>query len=365
MKLEDIKLAILQPEVPHYRVSFFRELGKRVKNITVYVYNSLDNSKKQGFCVEQEGYIKYIANKQYKGVLFYNPKSLLQKDVDVLVLMWHFAHFTTWLLLLTKWIHRKKIIIWGQGISVKRYLEEEKRPNLLMKWMLALSDGAWIYMPKERDVWRNKFPKKKVVALSNTIGNVSEILNYKSPLSKELLKKKYGISQSIIYIYCARFNTELRRIDILEDVIKSLDSKKFGFIIIGEGTCKPEFNIYRNVYDFGSVYDDNLKRELFSIADAYFQPAWLGLSVVESMAYAKPVFTFVRSKGIKHGVESFYIINECTGLIFNSMTECIERMNNISLAEIERLGKNAKKKIEKEATINNMVDNSVDLLKKV
>lgn len=356
--MRNLNVAFIQPEVPHYRVSFFRELSNRVKNITVYVYNSLDKSKKQGFCVEQGEYVKCISNKQHYGVLFYNPKPLLQKDVDVLVLMWHFAHVTTWLLLLTKWIHRKKIIIWGQGISVKRYLVEEKRPNILMKWMLALADGAWIYMEKEAEFWKNIFPKKRIVALNNTLSGVEEMVEYKTPCSKDELKSKYNIKEKIILLFCARFNNPYRRVDLLFKTIEQLDDTIFGFVVIGEGSYKPDFSTFKNVYEFGAVYDENIKRDLFALSDVYFQPAWVGLSIVEAMAYGKPICTFERREDILQCVEYSYIEDGKNGLIFKGIDDCVNQISNLNEDVVIRMGDYARSKIKTKIIMKKMVENA-------
>lgn len=47
--------------------------------------------------------------------------------------------------------HRKQIILWGHGISVKRYLAEEKKCNWLLRFMISMSDGVWLYTDKEVD----------------------------------------------------------------------------------------------------------------------------------------------------------------------------------------------------------------------
>lgn len=360
--MRNINVAFIQPEVPHYRVSFFRELSKRVKNITVYVYNSLDNSKKQGFCVEQEDYVKCIANIQYKGVLFYNPKSLLQKDIDVLVLMWHFAHVTTWLLLLTKWIHRKKIIIWGQGISVKRYLKEEKKPNILMKWMLALADGAWIYMEKEAEFWKNIFPQKRIVALNNTLSGVEEMVEYNIPCSKDEMKSKYNIKEKIILLFCARFNNPYRRVDLLLKTITLLDSSMYGFVIIGAGKYKPDFSNYKNVYDFGAIYDKNIKRDLFLLSDIYFQPAWVGLSIVEAMAYGKLVCTFKRQHDLLQCVEYSYIQDGVNGFLLENVAHFLALIDGIDVDTINKMGLKSRNYIKDNLSCEKMVYNACMIL---
>lgn len=195
--------------------------------------------------------------------------------------MLHFAHLGTWILLLTKWLHHKKIILWGQGISVRRYLKEEKKPDWKLKWMIALADGIWFYMDKEKDQWQKYFPDKPMVALCNTLSGVDEMTKYQPDLTKDELKAKYGVKQDVIFIFCARFTAD-RRVDLLLETIKRLDDEKYGFVIIGSGKCKPDFSSYGNVYDFGAVYDTAVKRELFALADIYFQPGWVGLSIVEA-----------------------------------------------------------------------------------
>lgn len=356
-----MRVTILQPEVPHYRSEFFNELKEKLEEVDIYVYNSTNDSKKNGFKVDESN-VKYISNIKSKGFLLYNPFTLLKKRYGVIVLMLHFAHITTWLLLLTKFIHRKEIILWGQGISVKRYLSEENNPDWKLKLQIALSDGVWIYMEKEKEMWQKIFPNKRIVSLNNTLTGVDEMLAYAPDLTKDELKKKYNITQETVLIFCARFESNYRRTDLLVETIKHLDKEKFGFIIIGAGKNKPNFKLFENVYDFGAVYETEIKRELFSIADIYFQPGWVGLSIVEAMAYGKPIFTFERSEDTKQCVEYGYIKSSYNGLIFKDIDSCINTIMNLGKDEIKRLGENAKKT----ATIltpKNMAKNALSILK--
>lgn len=359
MKCKNI--VILQPEVPHYRTEFFRLLEEECQSMDIYVYNSIDKAREQGFMIEDIN-LKYISNIQCKGILFYNPFALLNKKYDTLILMWHFAHFTTWLLLLIRFIHRKKIILWGQGISVKRYLKEEKKPNILMKWMLAMADGAWVYMEKETEQWKRIFPKKSIVALNNTLSGVDEMLEFKPDVSKDNLRKEYGIKEEVVLMFCARFTNPYRRTDLLVETIRRLDKEKFGFVIIGDGDYKPDFSEFGNVYDFGAVYDKDVKKNLFTLSDLYFQPGWVGLSIVEAMAYGKPICTFRRNNDTLQCVEYSYIVDEMNGMIFSDMKDCIEKLNVINEDKILEMGEYAKKLVREKLTINNMVKNACSIL---
>ena len=365
------KLIHLQPFVPHYREEFFSLLGKRLHEEgihgqpmeqEIYTYEKTKNVKSASFNL---GHIacKHISSKLIKGkLLFYNPFSLLGRDNQVLVFMLHFAHFGTWILLLTKWLHHRKIILWGQGVSVRRYLKEEKKPDWKLRWMIALADGIWFYMDKEKEQWQKLFPKKPMVALHNTLTGVDEMVEYQPSMSVSDLKEKYGITQEVVFIFCARFTAD-RRVDLLLETIKRLDARKYGFVIIGAGASKPDFSRYHHVYDFGAVYDTAVKRELFALADVYFQPGWVGLSIVEAMAYGKPIFTFERSKETLQCVEYSYILHGENGLIFHDMDDCISHIESLSKNEMKRLGRNARRYVRENLTIEQMVENAMEGLR--
>lgn len=355
------RIAILQPEVPHYRSEFFKQLGDKLDVADVYVYNSTDKIKKSGFEVDAEK-TSYIQNAKHGAFLLYNPFTLLTSKYDTLILMLSFTHITTWILLLTKFIHRKKIILWGQGISVKRYMAEEKKLDKKLKWMLWLADGAWLYTKKELALWKDVFPQKKMVALDNTISDIEKVLCYKSSDTKETLREKYNIKEQIIFIFCARFESSYRRVDLLLETIKRLNPNKYGFVIIGAGMYKPDFSSYSNVYEFGALYDRVVKQELFSLSDIYYQPGWVGLSIVEAMAYSKPIFTFERSDKTKQCVEYYYIHSAENGMIFRDIDSCISQIESIDKVEIDRMGNNAREFVKSNLTMNNMVQNALSIL---
>ncbi|MFD1294227.1 glycosyltransferase [Lutibacter holmesii] len=353
-------IAILQPHIPHYREAFFEGMFE-TSPIKVYCYNSdesvlKDNFKKSTF----KGH--YIKNYSLGPFLVYSLLPFLKKDCNKLVLMLHFGHISTWLLLFLKPFHKKKIILWGQGISVKRYLKEEKMPSILLKVMIYLADAIWVYTKKEEEMWTDVFPNKKITALNNTISNIEEILNLNHFCSIKELKNKYNIKQEKCFIFCARFNSPYRRIDLLEEVINRLDKSKWGFIIIGSGDYKPDFSIYTNVYDFGTVYDKKLKDDLFTIADLYIQPGWVGLSIVEALAYGKPVVTFKRSDQTLQCVEYTYLIHRFNSLIFSNIEECINNLISMKEEDIKEMSINACKYVRENLTMANMIENSLNSL---
>lgn len=353
-------IAILQPIVPHYREDFFNGIDKKNK-IDIYCYDEKVGLTEENF---KQGSVrtKRIGVLKIGPVLIYNPITFIRKKYKTIILMLHFGHLTTWFLLLTKPIHKKKIVLWGHGISVKRYLKEEKQPNILLRWMIGLADVIWVYTKKEKAQWLKLFPNKRIIGLNNTISDVGRIVRLKPKETKKNLKEIYKIKEKICFIFCARFNSPYRRVDLLLDIIQKLDTEKYGFIIIGEGDFKPDFSMYNNVYDYGTVYDSDIKDDLFTIADCYLQPGWLGLSVVEALAYGKPIITFKRSEDILQCVEYSYIDHRYNGLILEDVNDFLNIVNSIKQTELVEMGKRAKEYVQNDLLMESMVSNASNSL---
>ena len=149
-------IAILQPLVPHYRKDFFNAL-KNEFQVDIYQYYK-KNDEESKYYSKSAISTKRIRSFSIGPFLLYNPFTLLKSKYTHLVLPLHIGHITTWLLLFTRFIHHKKIILWGHGISVKRYTKEEKKPSELLKWMIKHSYGCWFYTINELNIWRKKIP---------------------------------------------------------------------------------------------------------------------------------------------------------------------------------------------------------------
>ncbi|MBS0027035.1 glycosyltransferase [Chitinophaga sp. 22321] len=352
-------IAILQPLVPHYREHFFNRLRERAP-FDLYCYDGAEALQKQHLAAGSTA-VKSLPAWSVGPFVLYNPLRFFRSDYKVLVLMLNFAHVSTWMILLLKPFFKQKVILWGHGISVKRYVQEEQQPNLLLKWMMQLADATWFYTTREMELWRQIMPGMNAVALNNTISEVERIIQQPVP-DKTLLREKYGIRARRVLIYCARFNETGRRIDLLQQLIAETDPEQYGFIIIGAGKYKPDFNGYTHVHDFGAVYDAEVKQELFGAADIYFQPGWVGLSAVEAMAYGKPVCTFKRSEAVLQCVEYSYIRDGYNGLIFDNMETCLYMLDKLSDNEINTMGQQARSFVRENLTMTAMVDNALHSL---
>ncbi len=360
----DAQVAIIQPLVLHYRTDFYAGLNNAVP-VDVYAYEGVSKISDQSMAPACGVKVRPLRAIQIGNLAAYNPFPLFRRQYSILVLTGTLRQPTTWLLLLLKRIIRKKIILWGHGISIRRYINHERRMPLAYKLLYKMADAAWFYTENERAMWNRILPKLRSVSLSNTISGVERILGTDLSGQRETLKAKYGIATTRNLIFCARFSGPHRRTDLLINVMKSLNAKRFGLIVIGSGDDKPDFSTFSNVYDFGAVYDETTKQELFAIADIYFQPAWLGLSAVEAMAYGKPVFTFERSADVPQCVEYGYVESGVNGYAARDAADMVQRLTSISDGEIASLGANARSYAAKNLKMDHMVDSALGILREV
>ena len=88
----------------------------------------------------------------------------------------------------------------------------------------------------------------------------------------------------------------------------------------------------------------------------------MGLSIVEAMAYGKPVLTFKRSKDTLQCVEYCYIEDGKNGLVFDDMEDCVEKISNLTTEQVKSMGANAKKLVLEKLTPRLMAEHALSIL---
>lgn len=356
-----MRIAIIQPLVPHYREAFFNALKKKY-DIDFYVYQQKSNPNNDNFKISNIPAFPLKLWGSHQILFLYNFIPLLKQKYDLIILTAEIRSLSTWFLLLFSKLRKIRIILWGQGISIVKYIKEEKKYPYIRKLLHSLADMNWLYTEHEKKILSKYIDPNKLLSLNNTI-DFFHSDSQKFYKKNNTLKKKYNIQTKINFIYCARFTNIYRRIDLLIKMIESLDKERYGFIIIGDGYLKPDFSKYTNVYDFGAVYDVKKKDKLFAMSDIYLQPAWVGLSVVEAFFYGKPILTFKRSDNIFQGVEYNYIIHNHNGYIADSLNDMINYINNLNSATLKKMQYNASNFAQEKLQMSSMVQKALNSIK--
>jgi len=355
------KIAFLYPRISHYREEFFEYFQKNY-DCDIFVYENDEENQKNNFEIAKIPTKKLKSFLLFSKLRVFNFFPLLSRKYKVLILIGEMKVLPIWIILFLAKLMNKKVILWGHGISIHTYLQEEKKINPIRLFFNRLADYLWLYTENEKTIWKRYFPEDKITVLNNTI-NIEEILEQED-LDKKALQEKYNIHTKINFIYCARFSMQERRVDLLIEIIKRLDPEIYGFIIIGDGPLKPDFKPYKNVKDFGSVYDSNKKNELFQLADLYIQPGWIGLSCNEALAYGKPVLTFKRTPEIRQCVEYAYL-NEKNSYIADSIDDMIDFISSLTPEKIKQYQENSKRFANDNLRMETMIRRAKQSLNKV
>lgn len=326
-----MKITIVQPFIAHYRESFYKKLQEYLNIDLLFIR---EPNKNEAFELSNKIKTHKLDTFSYRGYILFNlfNKKLLKNQVIVINFSpkWLSAHA----LLLIKFILRKKIILWTHGISIQHGFNPRSLRDKIKIRLFNLADGICFYTINELELLSEYLKKPKLFYINNTLDVENINSNFrKLKKTKEQIKQKYNINSSRVIIFCARFTKE-RRVDILINLINCMSHDDVSFIIIGDGVHKPSFKHYEKVFDFGKIYDEDIKSELFKIADFSFQPDWSGLSVIESFAHEVPFITMKKSHDIKQSVEYGYIDNGKNGFIFESLNEVRELLCTISEDEI-------------------------------
>jgi len=357
------KIAIVQPIINQYRQEFLLKLMNHFK-IDFFNYLNNDQSSQNMLNISKKFAPANLKSISIRGFLIYDILPILNNKYEYLVIIGNIKHLSAWMLLIAGRVLKIKVILWGHGISMARYLNETKKLPIIRLLMYRLAFGAWFYTRVELQLYRKIIRNLTATNLNNTISEVEEIINIKTldKTSKQNIKGKYNITTKYNLLICTQFESPLRKTNELKEVIDKVNDK-WGLIVIGDGKFKPNFSQSENVYDFGSVYDRNMKNELFRVADLYIQLGHVGLSVVEAFAYRLPIITLKRSNITHHSVEYNYIINEYNGLICDSIEDVVAKLTLLERPTLLYWGNNARQYVTDNLQMSKMVQKASSILK--
>jgi len=352
----DVKvgLTIIQPFIPHYRREFFKKLANKfdLNILCIRKPNQTEN-----FNLDEQNPVQYIKTIRFKQFYLFNPFSKIILKNKIIVINPDFRWVGLIPMILCKKLLNIKILLWTQGVSIKRGFNPNSTIDKIKIFIYNQSDGLIFYTKNELDIMKPYLKNLKLNYLNNTI-DINKIFNVsiENKRSKKSLKNKYNIHSSRILIFCARFIKD-RRADLLLKLIQRLINRDVHWLIIGEGTSRPDFSPYQNVSYFGPVYDLNKKAELFALADYSFQPAWTGLTIVESFAFGVPYITFKKSSKIYQSAEYGYLIDGKNGHIIDNLERAESIICNSTDQRINEMKLFCRKYVKANLQLEDMVKN--------
>lgn len=291
-----MKICCIFNYAPHYRYPIYELMSKEF-DVDFYFGDKLDNGedikkfeyeKLNGFKREFE--VKILPHFTiWKGLL-----NLLFKHYDVYILSGRTRILNQWLFLVIAKLLSKKTYNWWHGFAPGREL---KGFNFLKeKIFFNLFSGHFIYGDKARKYMIEKgFATKKMITIYNSLNYDVAKKMRKQNLQNDIYIKHFN-NRFPTLIFIGRL-TKIKKLEMIIQSYRKLQSMGFNCNItfVGDG---PERKILeklsehdKNIWFYGSLYDENKIACLLYNADLCLSPGNVGLTAIHAIYYGLPVIT--------------------------------------------------------------------------
>lgn len=331
-----MKILIIQPSLPDYRIPFFEALAEEVgKEITVLHFGRFKNV--------QHPLLKEKVGETYRIGSLRWIRDLRREVQDYSITIQVFdPHFIN-LFFMPFFGRKRKTILWGHGLGNSSVV------NRIRKVIFKKANAIITYSNTGKDQIVNLgVPSEKVYVAHNTL-KVKNSQNSTGDSSK-------------CFLYVGRLQRR-KKLDVFLEIFHnlSLGDMGYSFLIVGDGdeekaylqTIVEGFHLSSYVQFVPGTFDEKELLEYFKHSMYSISPGDVGLGVLHSFAYGVPVLTM---KANGHGPEIENIINDKNGVVFQDKQEFEENLMHYLDETIARqMGNNAFEHYTNHANIQNMV----------
>jgi len=299
-----IRVTIVQPALPSYRIPIFRELASRPGIQLRVVYGSvagLENVTEDGF--EAVYSPRTVWSVLGQSVMIHRAEWIYcsRRYSDVVVLRW--AGRSACLLpgILRARAGRVPVVLWGHGYSKR----ERRWWATIRNWGASLATSIVFYDPETRDAFVSKGwnADKLFVALNSIDQSRIESakrswLQHDDELAQ--FRREHHLDQGPVILFVSRLSPA-NRVDLLVRATARLapDFPSLKTVIIGSGVDErrelerlvKSLGVEHNVLFQDGIYDELRLAPWFLSATVFCYPANIGLSLIHSFWYGLPVVT--------------------------------------------------------------------------
>lgn len=299
-----IRVIVVQPALPKYRIPVFRELAARPGLSLEVVYGEvggLSNVSPEGFEavatprreIGIAGRSLFLHGAEWR---YCNPTR-----ADVIVLRWSVRSITSILGLLRAARKGMPIVLWGHGYSKT----EKGWWRALRNWFARKADALVFYDPRTRDqfVREGWSPDKLFVAINSLdSGEIESAIDHwrNDPAALRKFQEEHGLTDGPVVLYVSRLSPA-NRLELLIEATAKLAKEIGGLktVIIGNGDEERKrlvefaasLQIQDNVVFQDGIYDERKLAPWFLSASVFCYPANIGLSLLHAFWYGVPVVT--------------------------------------------------------------------------
>ena len=317
------KVAIIQRVLTKYRMPFYQKLKQRLESdrIDLEFIHGLGDGFDQSIgyldCLPWAKAVREKYIKIGKFSLIYQPYSRLLAGADLIIVQQEMKWLLNYFLIAKRRFSNYKLAFWGHGLN--RQLPVTAFENRIKAKLVNCVDWWFAYTQRiADDVMATGFPKEKITIVDNAI-DTDALIKAKSHVSKAELdsfKEELGLRSKNVGLFCGGMHPH-KRIGFLLDACLLIKNRipDFQMIFVGDGPDCRMVEEARKQHDWiiapGPLYSRN-KVLCFLLSDLVLMPGLVGLVVLDSFVFEKPLVTTVYPF---HSPEIEYLINGENGFI--------------------------------------------------
>lgn len=300
------KIAIIQKEIPHYRVRFFEEVCAQgfTMGLDVTVYCASTGCPKTPYKFSHRSLAIHQITRNKNGPFWMKRLTAALKGTDIIVAPQELQCLNVSYL----WAIRHRLcrswIWWGHGYNFQASVRSSGPTYMkeaIKHFMTKRSDGLITYTAGGADYWRKQgMPEDRVTPYYNTIdveGLRKAGADITEPQLMEL-RHKLGLEGKRVLLFSGRLYAE-KKVDFLLRAFAILKKAypEVGLLIIGEGEERRKLEQLaaelklQDVHFLGEIVDPKDTAAYFSLADLMVVPGLVGLAIVHGYAFELPLMT--------------------------------------------------------------------------
>ena len=293
-----LKVAILQPALPKYRIPVFTELGKRF-DLAVFFgsENNLENTDTADFETTS------ITEKKYRlptgRVVLWSSSQITvagNSTWDVIVFPWNIGYASLVpALLRAKW-NGIPTILWGHGYSKSAGKFRSWARNMVTN----LASAVLFYDPLSCSGFAKQTSKTNCFVAANTLDPTAinqQICDWKQGSRLSDFQNEKRIDGRPILLFVSRFDAK-NQLDCLIRALPEVRKQHDNIlaVLVGGGPVEPELrrlvkelDCQDNVLFTGPIYAEAELAPWFLSAQMFCYPSNIGLSLIHAFHYGLPV----------------------------------------------------------------------------
>ncbi|MFH1772630.1 MAG: glycosyltransferase family 4 protein [Candidatus Omnitrophota bacterium] len=238
-------------------------------------------------------------------------------EADLIIVEQASKFLLNYVLLLRRFLSNKKIAFIGHGltrIKPRKSLSNSFKSALLrnVDWWFAYTEGVSDFIESKG------YPRERITVIQNSIDTRALIKDKESQTEQDInkLRKNIALEGGPVGIFCGGMYSH-KRIPFLIDACKKIRNSlaDFEMIFLGSGPqgCLIEREAKKNkwMHYIGPCFGRD-KAAYFMLADIFLMPGLVGLCVLDSFVFEKPIVT---TSYPYHSPEIEYLKNGINGVI--------------------------------------------------